>query len=130
MALPTYCYGQQSNVFNMFLQEDAFTCEQPSQCQSKFFNVYANQSRSHQPFSLFTIAPQLKRPRHEEKKNLLSNQRVPNSLSSNIYSQQNGTDLDTRLKRADLQNYVDLDFTANIYNPWIWNCSLEIYASR
>ena len=33
-------------------------------------------------------------------------------------------------KGADLQNYADLDFTANIYNPWIWNCSLEIYASR
>ena len=82
----------------MFLWEDASTSEQPSQCQSKFFNVYANQSRSHQPFSLFATAPQLKRPRHEEKKNLLSNQRVPNSLSSNIYSQQNGTDLDTRLK--------------------------------
>ena len=52
------------------------------------------------PSAFFSVChrPSIEKTASEAKKNLLSNQRVPNSLSSNIYSQQNGTDLDTRLK--------------------------------
>ena len=78
----------------MFLWEDASTSEQPSQCQSKYFNVYANQSRSHQPFSLFATL-NWKGGVTQDKKILLSSQNVPNNWFLNIYSKQISTYLDS-----------------------------------